>query len=312
MNHVYSNRIEPTDGPQPHFSARPSSGLLDRDRVNRVLLFDGCFDPPHIAQLELLKYVYTQARTRLNIVGAIILPCSEHSCNTVARNRKNRAIWNNEPLSEGHDIHFGLAERMEMWYEDPDFPVWASVLDVEIWDAFRDQLVKATSFDGYELRFTLLRGVDHLRPGMRVFHALSTDEMISSDITRKAEFVNQDGLLRLSEDATPWTVWDVKESLEAARTIAIPEEGRIMLDLPLNQRPTRGRTEIAPFYFCRVNGTQDLVLFIPKLEEEVKNVHQELSSTHVRGLMKAGQTDPRAIIGEVASLLLGSHRRGSL
>lgn len=100
MNHVYSNRIEPMYGPHLYFSARPSNGLLDRDRVNRVLLFGGCFDPPHIAHLKLLEYVYTQAHTRLNIVGAIIIPWSKHSCNTVARNRKNPAIWNNERAPE--------------------------------------------------------------------------------------------------------------------------------------------------------------------------------------------------------------------
>ncbi|KAE9970263.1 hypothetical protein EG328_006368 [Venturia inaequalis] len=311
MNHVYSNQIEPTDGPQPHFSARPSSGLLDHDRVNRVLLFDGCFDPPHIAHLRLLEYIFTQARIRLNIVGAIILPSSDHSCNTVARNCKNRSIWNNEPLSEGHDIHFQLAERMKLWYEDPDFPAWASVLDIGVWDAFRDQLVKATTFDGYELRFTLLRGVDHLRLGMRVFHAFKADEMITSDITKQAEFVTKDGLLSLGEDATPWTVWDVKKSLEAARNITIPEEGGIMSTATMHHRLTRGRIEVAPFYFCRANETEDVVLFIPKPEGENDNEYRGVSSTHVRNLMKVRQIDPHVLTGEVASLVLGAHRRQS-
>ncbi|TID21445.1 hypothetical protein E2P81_ATG04726 [Venturia nashicola] len=311
MNAVYSNRIKATNRTQPYFSARPSIGLLDRGRVNRVLLFDGCFDPPHVAHLKLLKYVYTQARTRLNIVGAVILPWSEHSCNTVARNRENRAIWNNDPPSEGHHVHFPLAERMKMWSEDPDFPAWASVLDIAVWDVFRDQLIKATSFEGYELRFTLLRGMDHLRLGMRVFHALNTNEIISSDITRKAEFVTKDGLLRLSKGATPWTIWDVKESLQAAKTVKVPEEGRIMLVLPSKEMLTYGGIEVAPFYFCRVNGTQDLVLYIAKPEEENGNEHGGLSSTHIRSMMKMGHIEEHAITGEVASLVLGPHRSGS-
>lgn len=198
---------------------------------------------------------------------------------------------------------------MKLWHEDPAFPDWASVFDIAIWDNFRDRLVEVARLDGYELKFTFLRGVDHLRLGSYVFHALNTDEMITSDKTRKAEFVTENGLVILGAYASPWAVWEDKESSSEGRTTADVEEGSVVLILPFDQRLTHDRKEAAPFYFCRVNATQDLVIFIPKQEKEGADVQADLSSTRVRNLMKGGGIDPQNITGEATDFVLGPQRR---
>jgi len=63
---------------------------------------------------------------------------------TLATKRKDRAFRDNKSLNEGQEIHFHLEERMKLWREDPMFPDWDSVMDVDIWDSFRDKLLVAT------------------------------------------------------------------------------------------------------------------------------------------------------------------------
>lgn len=75
-----------------------------------------------------------------------------------------------------------------------------------MWDSFRDQLVEAIKEDGFELKFILLYGADHVRFRLYVFHALKTDKLVTSNVTREAKFVTEYGMEARSADFTPWAV----------------------------------------------------------------------------------------------------------
>jgi len=60
-----------------------------------------------------------------------------------------------------------------------------------------------------------------------MYHAFGTDEMITSDVTREAEFVTEDGLITLSDESTPWVVWvdDIESSVAGSSSAGLGKSG---------------------------------------------------------------------------------------
>src|SRR5271155_2549789 len=52
--------------------------LLSKDRVNRVLVYPGAFNPPHVGHLGVLRHAF-ESSPDLNVVAGIVLPVAvEH------------------------------------------------------------------------------------------------------------------------------------------------------------------------------------------------------------------------------------------
>lgn len=96
-----------------HSSKSKSTNTEDLKCVTRVIIYPGCFNPPHVGHLNLLRYVIVNAEC-LNIVHAIILLLDDELCNTKNPSRP-----------------FTFAERQELWERDPEFPKWAEVVSLD-------------------------------------------------------------------------------------------------------------------------------------------------------------------------------------
>lgn len=85
--------------PRPFFRKDP---ILQKDKPNRILLYYGCFNPPHIAHLNLLRHVYAETCSEFNVVAAFVLPRPEF-CVSKFADRKDKSHL------------YSVRERMELW-----------------------------------------------------------------------------------------------------------------------------------------------------------------------------------------------------
>jgi hypothetical protein len=158
-------------------------------RVARVLIYVGCFNPPHISHLNLLLHVYNHARC-LNIVHAIIVPLSEASC-----------MLKNPPK------YFTFDERKEFWEGDPEFPSWANVISRSELDAYRmNAKQNIPQLGNDEVRFITLLGPDHVSIGLPAPQGRDTEEVITSDQIRPADFDSTTNEHGTFSDCSSWMV----------------------------------------------------------------------------------------------------------
>lgn len=60
-------------------------------------------------------------------------------------------------------------------------------------------------------------------------------------------------------------------------------------------------------YTCRQTDKADNVIFIPTMEDSIYKKY--ISSTDIRVMMSKGESNPKEITAEMASLVLGPHRK---
>lgn len=201
--------------------------VLISGQVNRILLYPGCFNPPHIAHKALLHTCFASSED-INAIAAIILPMDDE------------AIGKKCP----DNLILGKEQRVQLWQDHvPYNKYWIYDRSVKQWHAFRRRLENATRRDGFELRFTVIYGSDYLDPrvGPR-YRVWDCREAIVSNAGRRSEVVSADGGLRQLCDCSPWKVLNCnkdelrkiakeKAELLTARISMIgPKSWRAMLD----------------------------------------------------------------------------------
>lgn len=78
----------PSSGTRSFF--RSTSPRLEKDRINRILVYRGCFNPPHIGHLYLIRLTFMRAKEQLNTVAVIIIPLSNTSCANKLENEDDK------------------------------------------------------------------------------------------------------------------------------------------------------------------------------------------------------------------------------
>jgi len=174
---------------------------LKHGRVNRVLLYPGCFNPPHKGHLALLTQGYHRSGSDLNIVAAIVIPL------------------NNEMLSAkfgltGENLQLSQHERVRLWRGHRPSS-WFWVYDETLkkdWGSFQRALVTAATSDGFNLEFALLCGPDHVAPNVISPHAWGCNTIVVGEADRPATFNPILGLppQRL-QNCHPWELVPVDE-----------------------------------------------------------------------------------------------------
>ena len=139
----------PPANPFPH--ATSHSPILLKGQTNRIIFYRGCFSPPHIGHLRLLKHAFEHGGRDLNMVAAIVQPGDRFGRPATAK-------------CSGKDILFSNEERIALWKNDERLPDWTWVYEGSM-DELRKALhclVETAKEDSFALEFVALYGSDHL------------------------------------------------------------------------------------------------------------------------------------------------------
>jgi hypothetical protein len=151
------------------------SPQLQPGKVNRILIYSGCFNPPHIGHASLLQHVFSNSGEDLNIIAAIVMPKDDDA---IERKLKE----------SDSQLKLTKSERVKLWLgHEPSDYLWVFAVSEDYWEPFRDKLIENTKRDGFEVKLCSLCGPDHVeRLGDSSFRSYpwGCDELFSSDISR--------------------------------------------------------------------------------------------------------------------------------
>jgi hypothetical protein len=192
----YFHRIYRDDSRKTRLESGPDRRVvppLNRDKVNRVLIYYGAFNPPHVGHLGALYHAF-QNSPDLNIVAGIVCPVDVEQIER-KNSRSNRMLV----LSE--------EQRSELWERDARFPTWAFAPKnkYNTGQEFKEEIANAAKEDGYDILYLRLCGPDNWdfnRPRRHVY--ASCTEYLISDATRSASFINPDGIPQPVKGYTTW------------------------------------------------------------------------------------------------------------
>lgn len=197
---VFGTRIDPI------FSADPSERRphLQKPGRNRIMIYPGCFNPPHRGHAAILNAAY-EASHDLNVIAAIIVPAEEE-----VAGKKADAAENGTVLTK--------AGRAKLWQGDRRSQLWRWVYQypatTTAWFAFRGHLAAAMAGDGFEVTFVTLLGPDHVRLNRSLPRgAWGSEELIVCDGGRPADFFTEEEGMKELKGCGPWypVTWDREE-----------------------------------------------------------------------------------------------------
>ncbi|KAI0107333.1 hypothetical protein F4776DRAFT_432606 [Hypoxylon sp. NC0597] len=171
--------------------------VLKKGRTNRILLYNGCFNPPHQGHLAHLAHAYRHAGADLHVVGAIVLVAGDQylkwkmgrAPGTLRLSEAQRIdLWNRELRTRGPPDRDGRGGGSGSGSAD-----WCWVVPENQWNTIADELERLFDMDGFEVEFVRLAGGDKV--GLRgVQHGVwGCRMMITTDISRPVEFCEGGG-----------------------------------------------------------------------------------------------------------------------
>lgn len=167
---------------------------LVSDRCNRILLYPGSFNPPHLGHQELLRHAFSRSGSDLNIIAAIVLPLDDTALAWKFKGQTGVQI-------------FTKAQRVRLWKDNvPSEWYWVYDRSIDEWFTFKDSLTKAILREGFDIEFVLLCGPDYVKMNrVPLVTPWGCKGLLVSDIGRAADFTNgtMDYLTTLN-DCEPW------------------------------------------------------------------------------------------------------------
>lgn len=86
----------------------PGRPQLKKGQENNVLIYSGCFNPPHLGHYKLLRRAFEGSQD-LNVIAAVVYPVSTRVLERKARRRQQ---W----------LMFDMADRIRLWHGDSSEP----------------------------------------------------------------------------------------------------------------------------------------------------------------------------------------------
>lgn len=173
------------------FAERPGhyKPQLHRDRENLILLYPGCFNPPHRGHQALLNRGFECCQD-LNVIAAIILPIGPGG-------------GGSKLFAE--QVSLTKTQRARLWLGDEPHD-WAWVFNGSdgLWDLFRYNLGGAAFRDGFRLDFIMLAGPDHVGIDYVSTNAWDCQHVVVSDVGREADFVGLGETLLRVHGCSSW------------------------------------------------------------------------------------------------------------
>ncbi|KZL87507.1 hypothetical protein CI238_01473 [Colletotrichum incanum] len=150
--------------------------LLKREQKSRVLLYPGCFNPPHLGHYNVLRRAFEGSQD-INVIAAIVLLLDDDSLEAKCE-------------AKGQILVLSRSERAHLWRSDARvLPQWwiydGSVRD---WHWLREDLENAIAIDGFDFQFASVLGPDYIsRFESYSGWNWSCHETITSDAGRRSD-----------------------------------------------------------------------------------------------------------------------------
>src|ERR1700728_4585040 len=161
--------------------------LLSKDKVNRVIIYAGAFNPPHVGHLDVLWHAF-QSSSDLNIVAGLVYPASDDKIRT-----KN--LYSNRRLALSKE------QRSKLWERHVRFPTWAFVARED----FETKIASTAEEDGYEIRYIEVMGPDNWDINKPPRHISACyPEYLVTNAARRASFVTPNGVPQRMKGYTSW------------------------------------------------------------------------------------------------------------
>lgn len=185
--------FDPSQRPFNNGNAQDPPLLRPNGALNHILLYPGCFNPPHRGHLALLNHVSRNAGTDLSLTAAVIVFTDDDKL--AAKNRK-----------EERPLLLSKAKRAELWREAGIAAdrIWVFGGSEDSWKGLREQLQRNLARQKIDLRFLLLVGPDWISArSVTDPKSWGCVEAVTSDISRPVDFRCPDSLRQLPK-CFPW------------------------------------------------------------------------------------------------------------
>ncbi|KAI1408628.1 hypothetical protein F5Y13DRAFT_194102 [Hypoxylon sp. FL1857] len=281
----YSGIIHyPREGPIFHQGIGHFRPQLKLGRVNRIIIYPGCFNPPHLGHLAVLNRAFSCAQD-LNVIAAIVIPVG------------NRGGDSEKDYTE--KVSLTQSQRARLWTggHEPHDWLWVFGGDSDEWDVFRWELTRMTARDGFDLQFVWLGGPDHVGR----YHASDSPwdckDMIVTDAGREADFVKADGSLDRITGCGSWTPvsLDKKKTIQEATntaewilsSLSVTVLGQRAYDGLIEEIALEYTTRMKGVRVCKREGAEDgWIRFVP-----ASNGPMQVSSTDIRRTISTCRLD---------------------
>ena len=237
--------------------------LLSKDKVNRVMIYVGAFNPPHVGHLSVLCHAF-QSSADLNVVAGLVYPLSVDYI--VSKNyHSNRRLV----LSE--------RQRSELWEKDVRFPAWAFA--PRTYDTLKDlqtKIASAAKKDGYEIRYIRVTGPDNWDiDNPRRHRCTAYSEYLVTDAARSASFITPNGVPQPVNGYTSWQ----RIGPDPGLRVQLPQQTRPVVEV-LESSPLVA-TAIASLSAVEVESSNSLSSEVS--EDSVSHCSSSKSPTVVTG-----------------------------
>jgi hypothetical protein len=294
------------ESPTSIFLPTPTSSgpHLRKGVANRILLYRGSFNPPHIGHKTLLTHTFF--RTDLtNVIAALIIPTP-----TVDVSRKLRR--------ETNPIVLSRVERGALWQHDL-LMQWAWVHTYSrSFRTMRKALTQQAAQDGFELEFFMVAGGENaIRYGEKLSESESEmPDLIFSDAFRQIYIFDESGVPKPLYHYNAWSTTKKGDeqlvqrirhgSLRASEVLTLLYQDEAQSVQLVSEQPREANEEVqlqhlitclrdsGISWICRHNyHPQATLQYIPAHNVRNSSIGTKPSSTQIRQALQTSSDDQR-------------------
>lgn len=150
--------------------------MLRRDRMNRILVYPGAFNPPHKGHYEILRHAMFNSGVDMNFVAAFIEPRDD----SFVHKKRDQAFV------------LELEKRCSLWNEGPQDWYWVYERGDDESYEFRSRLKDLFKQDNIPVTFVCLIGPDYVSVNKTLdYKPCKCREIIVSEGSRDCDFVTR-------------------------------------------------------------------------------------------------------------------------